>query len=403
MSDPLAQDAVTDDRDARIAELATGFALHELTDAELHEFLGYLTDPVHGRAAARSAWSTLHTVTDLRAEQSHALQDSVRSRIAASQASGVTGRLMLRLGLRRGGLKPIAGPEVFSVPPSPGRWLLVASVVLMGAGLSAWHLLHRPVTFAHIDAVVGRAVIAGQAIGPGELLDGQPVSVTDGARATLRWPDGTLLSLTGPGTVIPQSSGAAVLGGQAVVTAEGDWAVGMPDGRARARAGARLMIEVEAGRSCLGVFTGPVVDGAEQPLANRTCRIGSVDIPWHATVWTQIPELLPLPAAARWNLAFTTTADATGSLTLRWADGALITSPEGVVLLRADGTTVRTVHPPADRRIELEAKPWGFTISLHDEILLQAAVAPTSLRCQTSGQVALKAVFRSGPPLLPTE
>ena len=396
--------------DARIAELATGFALHELSDAEQHEFLGYLTDPVHGRDAARNAWSTLHTITDLRAEQSHVLQDSVRSRIEASRAAGVTGRLMLRLGLRRGGLKPITEPDAVSVPQAQGRWLLLASVVLMVAGLSIWYLQRRPVTLAHIDGVIGRAVIAGQAIGPGELLDGQPVSVADGACATLRWPDGTLLSLTGPGTVIPQSAGSAVLGGQAVVTARGDWAVGMPDGRARASAGARLVIEVETGRSCLSVFTGQVrmftgQEGvsAQQPMAIRTCRIGNVDIPWSSTEWNQIPDLVPLPAAPRWNLTFTTKADTTGSLTLRWADGALVDSPEGVVFLRGDGTTQRTVHPPADRHFELEAKPWGFTVSLHDEVLLQATVAPTSLRCQTSGHIMLKAVFRSGPPLLTTQ
>lgn len=392
----------SDERDGRIAELATGFALNELNDAKLHEFLGYLTDPTRGREAARSAWATLHTVTDLRAEQSHALQDTVRSRIAASRATGITGRVMLRLGLRRGGLKPVSEPAEVDVPPAGGRWLLTF-VVLTCASIIAWFWLHRAPTFAHLETVVGRAVIAGQAVGPGDALDGQPVGIAEGARATLRWPDGTLMRITGPGTVIPQSAGAAVLGGQAVVTAMSDWAVGLPDGRARARAGARLMIEVDAGRSCLGIFAGPVVDAADLPLMPHTCRIGNVDIPWSSVTWTQIPDILPLPSGARWNLTFTTQNDATGNLTMRWADGTLINGPEGVSLLRGDGTTLRAVRPPADRRIELEAKPWGFTVTLQDEVLLQANVPPTSLRCKTSGNMPLKAVFRSGPPLLANE
>ena len=391
-----------DERDGRIAELATGFALNELNDTELHEFLGYLTDPTRGREAARNAWNTLHTITDLRSEQSHALQDSVRSLIAASRATGVTGvtgRLMLRLGLRCGGLKPVTEPTEVAVPPARGRWLLVV-VVLIISGLIAWFLTHRATTFAHIEAVVGRAVIAGQAVGPGDALDGQPVGVAEGARATLRWPDSTLMRITGPGTVIPQSAGAAVLGGQAEVTAMGDWAVGLPDGRARARAGARLMIEVDAGLSCLGIFAGPVVDAADLPLMPRTCRIGNVDIPWSSVTWTQIPDILPLPTAARWNLTVTTQTDATGSLTIRWAEGTLIIGPEGVSLLRGDGTTLRTVRPPADRRIALEAKPWEFTVTLQDEVLLQTNVPPTSVRCKSSGNMPVKAVFRSGPPLL---
>ena len=388
-----------DERDGRIAELATGFALNELNDAELHEFLSYLTDPTHGREAARSAWATLHTVTDLRAEESHALQDTVRSRIESSRATGVTGRIMLRLGLRRGGLKPVTEPTEIYVPPARGRWLLVVVVVVFASSI-AWLLLHRAPTFAHLETVVGRAVIAGQAVGPGDALDGQPVGIAVGARATLLWPDGTRMRINGPGTVIPQPAGAAVLGGQAEVTAMSDWAVGLPDGRARAQAGARLMIEVDAGRSCLGIFAGPVVDAADLPLMPRTCRIGNVDIPWHALTWTQIPDVLPLPSAPRWNLTFTTQADATGSLTMRWADGALINGPEGVSLLRGDGTTLRAVRPPADRRIEFEAKPWGFSITLQDEVLLQTNVPPTSMRCKTSGNMPLQAVFRSGPPLL---
>jgi len=398
MSEPT-HDPALNEHEARIAELATGFALNELDDGQLHELHGYLADPLRGRDAARTAWSTLHTVTDLRAEQSHALQDTVRSRIESQRATGVTGRLMLRLGLRRGGLTPVMEPTEAYAPHATRRWLFIAGLSLITVA-ATWFLLTRAQPFAHLEDVVGRAAIAGHAVGPGDALDGQPLGVAEGARATVRWPDGTRLILTGPGTVIPQSAGAAVLGGQAQVTTAGTWAIGLPDSRARANAGARLVIEVEAGRSCVSIFAGLFVDAANQPLLIHTCRIGSVDIPWTTTTWTQIPDTLPLPAAARWNLTMTTLPAATGSLTLSWADGSLVNGPEGVALLRGDGTTVRAVRPPADRRIELEAKPWGFTVSLQYEILLQTSVPPAAIRSRTSGHVPLNAVFRSGPPLL---
>lgn len=401
MSEPT-HDPALSEREARIAELATGFALNELDDGQLHELHGYLVDPLRGREAARTAWSTLHTVTDLRAEKSHALQDTVRSRIESHRATGVTGRLMLRLGLRRGGLTPVTGQADVYAQPRTGLWLLMGALAV-GVVAGSWLLATRTKPLARIDEVVGRAAIAGNAVGPGDSLDGQPLGVAEGAHATIRWPDGTKLTLTGPGTVIPQYAGAAVLGGQADVTTAGTWAIGLPDGRARASAAARLIIEVEAGRSCVSVFAGQVVDAAHRPLPIGTCRIATVDIPWTATAWTQIPDVVPLPAAPRWNLTMTTLPEATGSLTLSWPDGSLVNDPEGVALLRGDGTTVRAVRPPADRHIEFEAKPWGFTVSLQDEILLQTTTPPASLHCRTRGNMPLKAVFRSGPPLLKGE
>lgn len=45
-------------------------------------------------------------------------------------------------------------------------------------------------------------------------------------------------------------------------------------------------------------------------------------------------------------------------------------------LLRGDGSLVQAVRPPAEHGLELDAKSWGFTVSLQDETLLQSTQAP---------------------------
>ena len=215
--------AVAAEREARINELVTGFALNELDDDELRELHGYLADATSGRDAARSAWRTLQTVTDLRAERSTAMQDTVRQRIAdgsvhdgthtSKPAASITARFMRRLGLGRAGLAPIAGPTVTITPrPTAWRWYTALALALV-LGLGAFTLRQRPTPLAVIEKVSGRVAIAGNAMGPGDSLDSQPVSVADGARVAMCWPDGTRLELVGPGTVIPQMDGAAMLGG----------------------------------------------------------------------------------------------------------------------------------------------------------------------------------------------
>ena len=58
-----------DELEARVAELATGFALGELAEGELREFYELLRDhDGQGPEVARLAWRTLGMVTDLRNE-----------------------------------------------------------------------------------------------------------------------------------------------------------------------------------------------------------------------------------------------------------------------------------------------------------------------------------------------
>ncbi len=359
------------ERESRISELATGYALDELDDAQLHEFHGYLSDPVAGRAAARLAWGTLHTVTDLRAARSHTWQDSLRTRLTAGHRPWLTAH----------GL----------------RWLISGCVVLLGL-LGGWSWWHRASSLAEVEAVVGKVDVDGRELQPGMSVDGRLLNIAEGGLATLRWSDGTRLMVSGPGTLMPQLTGAIMLEGHADVTAAAKWTLTLPDGAVRARSGSRLTSDVHAGRSCLGVVSGDVVDAANQPLPPGTCRIGNTVMTWSTTVWNHLPESVPLPAAACWNFSLTTLEDS-GTVTLTWADVSLVCGAQDVALLRGDGTVVRAVRPPAGRCIELDAKPWGFTVSLQGEILLQSTHAPVAIQARTSGVVPMKVIFRSGPTL----
>ena len=359
------------ERETRIAELATGYALDELDDAQLHEFHGYLSDPVAGSAAGRIAWGTLHTVTDLRAARSHTLQDSLRTRLASTPRPWLTAR----------GL----------------RWFIGGCVVLL-ALLASWWWWHRPQSLALLETVVGKVVADGRELHPGMYLDGQPLNIAEGNLATLRWRDGTRLTVSGPSTLMPQPAGAVFLDGHTEVTAAAAWTILLPDGQARAGNGSRLTIDVHAGRSCLGVISGPVADAADQPLFPGTCRIGNAVMSWTTTTWNQLPDTLLLPTAPCWNLNITT-LEASGTLTLSWADVSLVCGAQDVALLRGDGTVVRAVRPPAGRCIELDAKPWAFTVSLQGESLLQSTHVPVAINTHSSGAVPLKAIFRCGPAL----
>jgi hypothetical protein len=370
------------EREARLAELATGYALNQLSDAESQEFLGYLRDPVAGRDAARNAWSTLHTVTDLRAARSHALQDALRARLAADH------------------------PAASAVLPSRWWWqrwwrigLPVLAVLVILGFIAAWLAWTASLRLAQVETVSGNVIVDGRDLRPGMTVDGHPLTLVDGGHATLRWPDGTRLRLTGPGTVLPQVTGALVLEGHAELTTSGAWNLALPDGAVRITASSRVLIEAKGGQSCLGVVSGLVIDAAEQRFAAGTCRCSTMKMPWTTASWSELPENLPIPPGNCWHLKWTTFAEASGTLTLTWADVTLVCGAQDVSLLRGDGSLVRAVRPPADRCLELDAKPWGFTVSLQGEPLLQTAQAPQALRITSSGPLPLKASFRSGPAL----
>ena len=384
------------DPETRIAELATGFALGDLSEDELRELHGRLADPQAGLAAARTAWRTLETVTDLRAERSTALQDTVRSRVAGSAGGGVAARFLRRFGLRRG-LAPVADAGGVDLPagPHPAWWVAGAALLLAAALAGGWWLGHQP-PVARVVAVVGRATVAGAPLGPGDPLDGSPLSLAAGATLTLRWDDGNRAVLHGPGTLSPLPRGCALLGGALWVDAVAPLAIGLPDGQAHAAAGTRFAAEVGDGRSCLATRGGSL-DTGDGPLGPGLARAAGVTFPWTRVTLSALPATVPAAPVPRWHLTLRATPVGDSRLTLAWTGGGLAIDADGVTLLRADAGAIRTVHPPADSAVELDATPGGWTVRLLDEDLLRAPVAPTALTTRVSGQVGIQAVLTCGP------
>jgi hypothetical protein len=103
----------TSERHQRIMELATGFALGELSDDELKEFYEALREPGDpGLDAGRVAWETLGTMVDLRAQTGSAFQDTLYLRLAegGKTDANFAGKVRGRLGHSRPRLQPVTTP-----------------------------------------------------------------------------------------------------------------------------------------------------------------------------------------------------------------------------------------------------------------------------------------------------
>lgn len=382
-----------EDPQARVADLATGFALNELTDDELRELHRHLVASDTGREAARTAWRTLETVTDLRAERSSTLQDTVRSRIdETSRATGVTGRFLRRLGLRRGSLAPVMDGDR---PPVP-RWpLAVAALLLPASAIAGWWLL-RADPVARVESVVGRATIAGASLGPGDALDSRPAAVAADSVLALRWRDGSRLALIGPGTLTPQPTGVALMGGILHGTAAARLTIGLPDGTAEVDAGSRLAIEVVDGHSAIGVETGRVRIGGTEIGPGATWADGASG-PWLEQTLDAVPARLPVDGARRWRMAFTAAPVEDGRLLLTWDDGSLRIDRNGIAVLRPDGGMVRAVRPPGTAEVVIDATPASWTITLLGETLLTGQRPPARISAGVDGKVPVTVRYRNGP------
>ena len=386
-------------RAVRTAELTTGFALNDITDDELRELHGQLSDPAHGQAAARTAWQTLETVIDLRAERSVTLQDTVASRIAEddSRQRGITGRFLRHMGFGRKGLT-----AVHHVPHAPASvvpwWLLCALVCGSIVGTMWWLTANKSV--ARVVTVVGRVTVGSTAIGPGDPLDGRPLNAAAEAVITLRWPDGSQAVLSGPGIMIPSREGLSLLSGEVHLQAVGALALGLPDDEVRVAAGAHCTAVVSEGHSCLGAQRG-VIESHAGPLSAGLARAAGKTFTWQHLAWTQLPAVLPTAGVTNWQLSIDTTINDEGQVSMAWANGGLTIDAQSFVIQQTGAPLIRTVRPPSLTTVLVTADAGGWTIRLHDEELFRAPQVPPLLTMHSSGKVLVRAEFTSGPPLNP--
>jgi hypothetical protein len=222
----------------RIAELATGFAIGDLDEAELRELYDLLRDEQgNGPRAAQVAWQTLGMVTDIRSQVSTSFQDTVVLRLQQASLSGrFTNALFKRLGMRSGTLQPVETPQQQKTPLRIALWLVVALVVgaLLAGGIgllwSAGHGAHAMVTALH-----GSATIAGQSLTPGADVDHRSLVVKPGGQLTLLWSDGSSAVLAGDdgneAVATVRGDGLVLLRGQAWITGRRGFALVLPGER----------------------------------------------------------------------------------------------------------------------------------------------------------------------------
>lgn len=257
----------TNDLDARVADLATGFAIGDLDEAELRELYDLLRDEQgNGTRAAQVAWQTLGMVTDIRTQVSSTFQDTVTHRLQQASMSGrFTNALLKRLGMRGGGLQPVETPQ----PKTQLRialWLVVAliagALIAGGIGL-AWSALGS--VRATVTALHGSATIAGQSLTPGAEVDHRSLVVKPGSQLTLLWSDGSSAAIAGDdgneAVATVRADGLVLLRGQAWVSGRRGFVVMLPDRRCRVdQDDTSVAAQVVGSRGFVGVRRGAVHD-----------------------------------------------------------------------------------------------------------------------------------------------
>ncbi len=362
-------------QEARIAELATGFALGELDEAELHELYGALRDARTGAATARIAWQSLDVVGDLRSGLNERFQDALRHRLASAPDDGFATRMWRRLGFAARGLDPVAAPA-----PSPvARTVALVTVVLcamaLAIGATLLFLGRHASAPATVTAVLGETRSGERVLIPGAGLDQRRLAVTPNGQLSLAWPDGASAVLVGPW--LPEGSGRAdalahhdgleLAEGRAWISAGPGFTVLLPDRTCIVtEPDTELAIEVVDHHSWVGIARG-ACDGGAGTMVGARQGLGPAGI--YAWVWKwdavsgtlagpgQVPGTWRMNADLGWSAA-TDSADfaleSTGkhTVTLACIPGQLVVNVDG----SEAGRLATTGSPLLATRLDLEQR-----------------------------------------------
>ncbi len=367
---PAGSDArVSDSRvsDSRVSELATGFALGELEEAELKELYDLLRENEgRGAEAARVCWQTLGMVTDLRAEVGSTFQDTVRHRLTQDRSGRFTARLLGRLGFRSMGLQPVETPEP-SGELRRALWILVGAItaiVLMAVLI--WTLSDGRGGRASVVALRGAATIAGDPLVPGGQVDHRTLVVKPGGQVTLSLSDGTSVTIAGgdePGSeavATLRMNGLVLLRGRAWITARLGFTLVLPDrGCTALTDDTALAAEIIDGRGFVGVRRGELRgDHLERTLGENQAAGPTGAHAWRWEWDASGGAVGPgQPAPSDWRfLAEVTWNDPSNTALLRFL-GDTGASGDEVELRLAPGTVAVAVAGKEIQRVALGGSP----------------------------------------------
>jgi hypothetical protein len=404
----------TSERDQRISELATGFALGELDDGELKEFYDLLREPGDsGAAAGQIAWETLGTMVDLRAQMGSAFQDTLYLRLAegGKDDARFATKIRNRLGRSRPRLQPVEAPGPSDRPRSWAPWIAgTVLLVLVGVALLWPRGGEGPV--ARVVSVAGGATQDGRGLVAGQAVDRRQLLVPTGALLTLGWSDGSRMTLAGPASAVAGSEGLSLLGGQAWWNAVGVLSIGLPDRSAALPLppGSRGALAIRDNRTTVALASGRLATAGANLAAGQALELSRPDEPyaWQQGALAAGAVAAPGGSAARWRLSGVATwKDTTGSLSMRGRDRdggeVVVRLAPGSVVLEVAGREVQRAAlggaPLAERPLEILGDGTSLSVLVSSQRLeLPLAQPITGLAWLAEGAADLAgARFTTGP------
>ncbi|MBA3685698.1 MAG: hypothetical protein H0W72_10735 [Planctomycetes bacterium] len=403
----------TSERDQRLLELSTGFALGELEEAELREFYEVLRDPDHGSDAARQAWETLGLVVDLRSELGSGFQDTLAFRLhkeAGGTDSQFETRMRARIGASRPRLQPVAEPA----PVGPGRrtWLALVAIIVVVAGIAAFAVVTaRPAPTARVAAMDGTASQDGHTLTLGSTIDRRQVVVPSGSRLTLAWVDGSEVVLVGPASAVAGPASLSLLSGQIWLATNDSFTLGLPDSAKplTLQKGTRCSVEIRDSRSLIGVAEGSASGDGFTVAAGQAATIGRGE----SYAWSEQPlaaGAIAAPGAeqATWRLSGTLAFEDTGAGIVircerRQGPAVVISAEPGRLVVSEDGQELQRLTlggAPLVAR-QLLAVGDGADLALlvgGQRLVLPLRFPIAGVSWQPTGKADLEqAVFATGP------
>ena len=404
----------------RILELATGFALGELDDAELSELYDALRAPgAAGADAARATWETLSTVVDLRAELGTTFQDALYLRLTEEFAGGNPAfgeKLRARLGHAHPRLTAVEPP---AAPRRQHPWLIaaLAAALVIATGAVALALTGRgDAPVATVAALAGSPTLDGRSLTVGMAIDRRQLVVPAGAQLTLTWGDGARATIAGPAAAVAGPRSLSIPSGRLWCTGADGFALGLPD-RATALAvpgGTAIAIAIADSRSTVAVSTGRLVDSQFALEAGRAADLAHPGQPY---AWRRDP--LPAGAIAdpgadhaRWRLTGTARWSDTSDVlrlrcTRRGGGEIVIELSPGRALVVVDGTETQRLTlggaPLAERTLDLRGDARGLNMAIGTqrvEIGLGAAIEAVTWQAVGAARLT-DAMFSTGPERQP--
>jgi hypothetical protein len=234
-----------------------------------------------------------------------------------------------------------------------------------------------------------------------------PVVLPAGSRLRLRWSNGTVATIHGPASVVPQPAALSLVQGSVTVDTAAFFTIGLPDGKLAAESQARVAAEVDAGASSVALERGTAFF-AERSLHPGFAVDGArSDAPYPLVALSPAPVEPPVGAAGRWRLAGTLTWSAARSTYAISCDTdrgevLLALAPGRLAVADRRGRTQAAIPGPplAERQLELRASGGRLRLMIGDAVLYDDQVTVRALRLGSAeGGELTTSTFTTGPTI----